>query len=240
MFDHSTCGDWNTSLVEEETLSECLKGQERWNISKPLRKGPLWGFTFLNTALSFCVLTSSQRRQETVGALFFSESSWFHFQPVFGMMIPTIPHNLKRWMPSCMLAYSIPYHINELYIYISQMIDECITYISFSIHQYPIDFIMVLPPHRSQWLVPRMWRGKPWPLRRKRPTVGSVLKVWQRCGRNRLVARGKSHGEKMTGRRIETMFEFVNSVCIFLCFFLMYHVNMGLFKVSFFSESTYP
>jgi len=106
-------------LVEEETLSECLKGQERWNISKPLRKGPLWGFTFLNTALSFCVLTSSQRRQETVGALFFSESSWFHFQPVFGMMIPTIPHNLKRWMPSCMLAYSIPYHINELYIYIT-------------------------------------------------------------------------------------------------------------------------
>ena len=230
MFDHSTCGDWNTSLVEEETLSECLKGQERWNISKPLRKGPLWGFTFLN-ALSFCVLTSlAKGDKKLLVHCSFPKVPGFIFNQYLGWW-SQLPHNLKRWMPSCTLAYSIPYHINEVYIYIhiyiyiyqSQMNDECITcisYISFSIHQDPIDFIMVLPPHRSQWLVPRMWRGKPWPLRRKRPTVGSVLKVWQRCGRNRLVARGKSHGEKMTGRRIETMFEFVNSVCMFVCFYV--------------------
>ena len=117
MFDHSTCGDWNTSLVEEETLSECLKGQERWNISKPLRKGPLWGFTFLN-ALSFCVLTSlAKGDKKLLVHCSFPKVPGFIFNQYLGWW-SQLPHNLKRWMPSCTLAYSIPYHINEVYIYI--------------------------------------------------------------------------------------------------------------------------
>ena len=110
MFDHSlsTCGDWNTSLVEEETLSECLKGQEGWTgtpFSFGWTSGPLRGFTLLHTALPFCVLTSSQGGQETLGALFFSwfviSLSCFHpdtcstFNQYLGWL-SQLPHNHRK------------------------------------------------------------------------------------------------------------------------------------------------